>query len=78
MAETVAEARGQAATAMDAIVAAVKETVSRTRTSRPCLSTSAQYEYPEVEENGRRVRKQTLVGYTITNTARIKISDVTP
>ncbi len=76
-AETVAEARTQAATAMDAIVAAVKENGLEDKDVQTLsFNIWPQYEYPEVEENGRRVRKQTLVGYTINNTARIKISDV--
>ena len=76
-AETVAEARGQAATAMDAIVAAVKENGLEDKDVQTLsFNIWPQYEYPEVEENGRRVRKQTLVGYTINNTARIKIRDV--
>jgi len=77
MAETVAEARTQAATAMDAIVAAVKENGLEDKDVQTLsFNIWPQYEYPEVEENGRRVRKQTLVGYTINNTARIKIRDV--
>lgn len=77
MAETVAEARTQAATAMDAIVAAVKENgLEDNDVQTLSFNIWPQYEYPEVEENGRRVRKQTLVGYTINNTARIKIRDV--
>ena len=76
-AETVAEARTQAATAMDAIVAAVKENGLEDKDVQTLsFNIWPQYEYPEVEENGRRVRKQTLVGYTINNTARIKIRDV--
>ena len=76
-AETVAEARGQAATAMDAIVAAVKAKGLEDKDVQTLsFNIWPQYEYPEVEENGVRVRKQTLVGYTINNTARIKIRDV--
>ena len=76
-AETVAEARGQAADAMDAIVAAVKANGLEDKDVQTLsFNIWPQYEYPEVEENGVRVRKQTLVGYTINNTARIKIRDV--
>ena len=77
IAETVAEARGQAADAMDAIVEAVKANGLEDKDVQTLsLNIWPQYEYPEVEENGRRVRKQTLVGYTVNNTARIKIRDV--
>jgi uncharacterized protein YggE len=77
IAETVAEARGQAADAMDAIVAAVKAKGLEDKDVQTLsFNIWPQYEYPEVEENGVRVRKQTLVGYTVSNTARIKIRDV--
>ena len=77
IAETVAEARAEAAGAMDAIVAAVKAKGLEDKDIQTLsFNIWPQYEYPEVEENGRRVRKQTLVGYTISNTARIKIRDV--
>ena len=76
-AETVAEARGQAADAMDAIIEAVKANGLEDKDVQTLsFNIWPQYEYPEVEENGQRVRKQTLVGYTISNTARIKIRDV--
>ena len=35
-----------------------------------------QYEYPEVTSGGSSTRKQVLVGYTVNNTARIKIRNV--
>ena len=77
IAETVAEARGQAADAMDAIVEAVKAKGLEDKDVQTLsFNIWPQYEYPEVEENGVRVRKQTLVGYTVSNTARIKIRDV--
>ena len=76
-AETVAEARGQAAEAMDAIVQAVKANgLEEKDVQTLSFNIWPQYEYPEVEENGTRVRKQVLVGYTVSNTARIKIRDV--
>ena len=77
IAETVAEARRQAADAMDAIVEAVKAKGLEDKDVQTLsFNIWPQYEYPEVEENGVRVRKQTLVGYTVSNTARIKIRDV--
>ncbi len=76
-AETVAEARGQAAEAMDAIIEAVKANgLEEKDVQTLSFNIWPQYEYPEVESNGTRVRKQVLVGYTVSNTARIKIRDV--
>jgi uncharacterized protein YggE len=77
MADTVSIARGDAAKAMAAIVDAVKargledadiQTVS--------FNIWPRYEYPEVLVDGNRTRKQTLVGYTVSNTARIKVRDI--
>ena len=77
MADTVAEARDEAATAMAAVVAAVK---SQGLTDKDVQTRSfniwPQYEYSEVVERGVRVRKQTLVGYTVSNTASIKVRDM--
>ena len=77
MAETVAIARGAAADAMAAIVVAVK---ARGLEDRDIQTVSfniwPRYEYPEVLIDGNRVRKQLLVGYTVSNTASIKIRDL--
>ena len=77
MAETVAIARGAAADAMAAIVVAVK---ARGLEDRDIQTVSfniwPRYEYPEVLVDGSRVRKQLLVGYTVSNTASIKIRDL--
>ena len=77
MAETVAEARDEAARAMDAIVTAVKtHGLEDKDVQTRSFNIWPRYEYPEVLEGGLRVRKQTLVGYTVSNSAAIKIRDL--
>ncbi len=77
IAETVAEARAEAAEAMDAIVQAVKaHGLEDQDVQTQSLNIWPQYEYPEVTSGGTRTRKQVLVGYTVNNSARIKIRDV--
>jgi uncharacterized protein YggE len=77
MADTVAIARGDAAEAMAAIVDALK---ARGLEDRDIQTVSfniwPRYEFPEVLVNGSRVRRQTLVGYTVSNAASIKIRDL--
>ena len=76
-AASVAQARNEAANAMAAIVAAVK---AHGLTDRDIQTRSfniwPQYEYPEVLESGVRTRKQTLVGYMVSNSASIKVRDL--
>ena len=77
MAETVAEARGQAAQAMDAIIQAVKARGLEDKdVQTQSFNIWPRYEYPEVTSGGSSIRKQVLVGYTVNNTARIKIRNV--
>jgi uncharacterized protein YggE len=75
--ETMAIARGDAAEAMAAIVEAVK---ARGLEDRDIQTVSfniwPRYEFPEVLVNGSRTRRQVLVGYTVSNTASIKIRDL--
>ena len=63
----VAEARGEAAAAMDAIFAAVK---AHGLTDDDIQTTSfniwPQYDWVESEEDGQRVGRQVLVGYEVT------------
>lgn len=74
---TVAEANGEAAEAMDAIIKAVR---ARGLAEEDIQTTSfniwPQYEYNEVFENGRRVGKQELVGFRVSNSATIKVRDL--
>ena len=74
---TVAEARAEAATAMDAIVQSVKANgLSDQDVQTQSFNIWPQYEYPEVLSGDVVTRKQVLVGYTVSNSARIKIRDV--
>ena len=76
IAETVAEARAEAADAMDAVVAAVKvHGLEDQDVQTQSFNIWPRYEYPEVTSGGTRTRKQVLVGYTVSNSARIKIRD---
>ncbi len=76
-AETVAEARGEAAAAMDAIIAAVR---AHGLTDNDIQTTSfniwPQYDWIESEEDGQRVGKQVLVGYEVNNSARLTVRDL--
>ncbi len=75
--ETVAEARAEAAGAMDAIVEAVKARgLSEQDVQTQSFNIWPQYEFPEVTSGEVRTRRQVLVGYTVNNAARIKIRDV--
>ena len=75
--KTVAEANGEAAKAMEAIVAALR---SRGLEDKDIQTRSfnvfPQYEYREVTESGFRTNRQILVGYRVSNTAAIKIRDL--
>ena len=74
---TVAEARAEAAGAMDAIVEAVKARgLSEQDVQTQSFNIWPQYEFPEVTSGEVRTRRQVLVGYTVNNAARIKIRDV--
>ena len=76
-AKTVAEARDQAATAMAAILIAVKaQGLDDRDVQTRSFNIVPQYEYPEVVELGRSTRKQVLVGYRVSNTASIKIREL--
>ena len=76
-ADTVAEARAEAAGAMDAVVRAVKaHGLEDQDVQTRSFNIWPQYEYPEVASGGTRTRRQVLVGYTVSNMAGIKIRDV--
>ena len=77
MAETVAEARGQAAQAINAIMQAVRARGLEDKdVQTQSFNIWSRYEYLEVTSGGSSTRKQVLVGYTVNNTARIKIRNV--
>ena len=74
---SVAEARAEAAGAMDAVVRAVKaHGLEDQDVQTRSFNIWPQYEYPEVASGGTRTRRQVLVGYTVSNMAGIKIRDV--
>ena len=77
IAKTVAEARDEAAGAMDAIVSALRARGVEDRDIQTrFFNISPQYEFPEVFEEGIRTRKQVLVGYRVNNSAAVKIRDL--
>jgi uncharacterized protein YggE len=76
-AKTVAEARGEAGRAMDAVVAALRANgVSDNDIQTQFFNIAPQYEYQEIVENGRRGNRQVLVGYRVNNTTSVKIRDL--
>ena len=76
-AETVAEARADAAGAMSSVVAAVKgRGLSDADIQTTSFNIWPQYQYEEIERDGRRVNRQVLVGYTVRNSAAIKVRDL--
>ncbi len=76
-AETVAQARADAAEAMSSVVRAVK---GYGLTDADIQTTSfeiwPQYQYQEIERDGVRVDRQVLVGYTVRNSAAIDVRDL--
>ena len=75
--ETVAQARAEAAGAMDAITEAVMaHGLSEQDVQTQSFNIWPQYEFPEVTSGEVRTRRQVLVGYTVNNAARIKVRDV--
>ncbi len=76
-AETVAQARADAAGAMTSVVAAVKgyglEDADIQTTS---FNIWPQYQYEEIERDGRRVNRQVIIGYTVSNSAQIKVRNL--
>ena len=77
IAKTVAEARDQAATAMNAIVGALsaRQVAARDIQTRS-FNISPQYDFVEVVQNGVRTRSQVLVGFRVSNSATAKIRDL--
>ena len=77
MGETVAEARAAAAGAMDAVVNAVKaHGLEDKDIQTQSFNIWPRYEYPEVMSDKTTTRKQVLVGYTVSNLARIKVRNL--
>jgi uncharacterized protein YggE len=76
-AKTVADARDQAATAMDAIVLSLTANgVELKDIQTRFFNISPQYEFTQVTQNGIRTNKQVLIGYRVSNTVAVKIRDL--
>ena len=74
---TVAAAREEAGTAMDAIVTSLTGNgVAEKDIQTRFFNISPQYEFTQVTQNGIRTNKQVLVGYRVSNTAAVKIRDL--
>ena len=74
---TVAEANGAAATAMDAIMQSLMENGLEERDIQTHnFNVRPQYEWIEVEEDGRRSNRRELVGYEVTNSLTARVRDL--
>ena len=77
MKATVAQARDEAATAMDAILRALSARgIEGTDVQTRFFNISPRYEWREVVDEGFRTNKQVLVGYQVNNSASVKIRDL--
>ena len=75
--ESVSEARDEAATAMDAVVAALRaRDVEDRDIQTQFFNISPEYEFQEVIDLRRRTTQRVLVGYRVSNSATIKIRDL--
>ncbi len=76
-ATTVTEARGDAAKAMEAVIAAVKlNGLTDDDIQTTSFNIWPEYEYQEVVSGGVSSNKRVLTGYQVSNTAAIKIRDL--
>ena len=74
VAESVSEANKQAATSMDAIIAALKKRgIKEADIQTRRFDIYPQYDYVEEEKDGRFTSKRVLTGYRVNNTAAVKI-----
>ena len=74
---SVTEARDEAATAMDAVVTAVKDNGLRDEDIQTTsFNIWPEYQYQEVITNGVRSNNRVLTGYRVSNTAVIKVRDL--
>ena len=75
--ESVSEARDEAATAMDAVVAALRaRDVEDRDIQTQFFNISPEYEFQEVIDLRRRTTQRVWVGYRVSNSATIKIRDL--
>ena len=76
-AETVTLARNTAAKSIDSIEKSLfKNNVNKADVQTNRFDISPRYDYDELTVNGRRIGSQILVGYTVTNSLRVKIRDL--
>ena len=76
-ADTVADANSSAANAMDAIMTSLMENgVEERDIQTHNFNVRPQYEWIEIEENGRRSNRRELVGYEVTNSLTARIRDL--
>lgn len=74
---SVAEALSEASTAMDNMVKSLQNSGLENRDIQTrFFNISPQYDYQEVVELGRRANRRVLVGYTVSNSATIKIRNL--
>ena len=75
--ETVASARDEAATAMDAVMLALKSNgVEEKDIQTRNFDIRPRYEWSEVVENGTRSSREMLVGYRVSNRLSAKVRDL--
>ncbi len=77
MADTVADANSAAANSMDAIMTSLMESgVEERDIQTHNFNVRPQYEWIEIDENGRKSNRRELVGYEVTNNLTAKIRDL--
>ena len=75
---TIAEANGNAARAMDAIMKSLAANgIADEDIQTHNFNVQPRYERVEIEENGRRSNRQELIGYRVSNSLTAKIRDLT-
>ncbi len=77
LADSVSEARGEAATAMNAVMEVLRARGIDERDIRTTrLEISPEFEYEEVYREGRRVHDRVFTGYEVTNSVAVKVRDL--
>ena len=77
MADTVAEARGEAASAMTAIMGALQARgIEDSDIQTSFLNISPEYTYQEMLREGVRINERVLVGYRVNNNVVVKLRDL--
>ena len=77
MADTVAEARGEAASAMTAIMGALQARgIEDSDIQTSFLNISPEYTYKEMLREGVRINERVLVGYRVNNNVVVKLRDL--